>query len=109
MELAISFVSRFENEINPKQDRREAISDFFNHASVYVSSEQLKQVEALAKQIMAMGIKWKDAMHLACANISGCELFVTTDGKIIKNYKSKGLIACSPVAFFDFYGGKEDA
>jgi predicted nucleic acid-binding protein len=105
LELVFSYVSRYENLSNPKIDRQKSINNFFLNASVYIGNDQAEEVQALANEIKAMGIKQKDALHLACASIARCDAFVTTDDGILKRYDKRDLIVCSPVTFIDQFGG----
>jgi predicted nucleic acid-binding protein len=91
LELAFSYVSRYENLSNPKLDRQKLINNFFLNASVYIGGDR------------------KDALHLACASIAQCDAFVTTDDGILKRYNKGDLIVCSPVTFIDQFGGTINA
>jgi predicted nucleic acid-binding protein len=104
LELAFSYVSRYENLCNPKPDRRNSINKFFLNATVYIDNSKAREIQTLAKEIMAMKIKQKDALHLACASIAQCDAFVTTDDIVLKRYKGK-LTVCSPITFIDQFGG----
>jgi predicted nucleic acid-binding protein len=109
LELAFSYVSRYENLSNPKLDRQKSINSFFLNASVYIGSERAEEVQNLANEIKAMGVKQKDALHLACASIAQCDAFVTTDDGILKKYNKDNVIVCSPIIFIDQFGGTIDA
>jgi len=104
LNLAVSYVSNFENNENPKIDRRNSIKNFFANASVYIDNKNASCVEVLAKKIMAMNIRAKDALHIACAVISKCDVLITTDDGILKHYKKDDIKICTPTMFFNIYG-----
>ena len=82
VELVWSYILQFENEANPFADRKFAIAKWRVMASeeVVESSDLLAQAKRLANR----GLKSKDALHVASAIEGSCDLFVTTDDKIIK-------------------------
>jgi len=82
VELVWSYILQFENEANPFADRKFAIDKWRPMASeeVFESSGLL----ACAKDLANKGIKSKDALHVAAAIEGSCDLFITTDDKIIK-------------------------
>jgi len=52
----------------------------------------------MGKQLMKLGLKNKDALHLACAIKGKCEYFLTTD-KGILNKQITGITVINPVDF----------
>jgi hypothetical protein len=52
LELAFSYMSRYENNANPYMEHRHSIADFFNHAVEYVGYEKAEVVETRAQEIM---------------------------------------------------------
>jgi predicted nucleic acid-binding protein len=80
-ELAWSYVLDFENTANPFDDRRIAIDRWKGQATVDVGeTDELLQT---AKELASLGLKSKDALHLACAMASEADYFVTTDDRIL--------------------------
>jgi predicted nucleic acid-binding protein len=77
IELAISFISRYENSENPDTANSISIAGF---------------------------IKMKDATHLACAIKAKCDYFLTTDDILIKKYNEKEIIVCNPITFLQLTG-----
>jgi len=62
--------------------RRDKISDILKVASEYVSySEKLKN---RAKEIEKTGIMSIDALHIACAEITKADFFVTCDDVLVR-------------------------
>ena len=85
LSLAYSYMSVYENNDNPYEERLLPILDFFNHASLFLNYDKSEQVEANAAIIMEYNIENKDAIHLACAKEAGCSYFITTDDDLIKH------------------------
>jgi predicted nucleic acid-binding protein len=92
-------MSRFENDMNPNELKKEAITAFFTNASFFFDETNSDKTEALAQKIMVSGIKQKDALHLSCAILSGCDYFITTDDEIMKKYSRKDLRVVNPLDF----------
>ena len=85
LELVASYMLRFENEQNPYEIRRQAINEYIrDHTSVYIDHDKMEEVLIEAKSIMEAGIKKKDAIHVACAVVAGCDCFLTTDIRLLK-------------------------
>jgi predicted nucleic acid-binding protein len=99
LDLVYSYMSVYENNDNPYENRRNIILDFFNNASLFVDFYIWEIIEKRAEIIMKSGIKNKDAIHISCALEAKCDYFITTDDKILKNYKGNDIIICSPINF----------
>lgn len=98
LELAWSFILDFENEANPFEQRKLAIKDWKVHAFVYTGST--KEVLGMAERFERMGIRSKDALHLACSIAMKCDYFLTTDDQLVK--KASGVTeikVTDPVSF----------
>lgn len=54
-----------------------------------------QRAEALEQQ----GLKAIDALHVACAEAAGCELFLTCDDRLIRRYEHEVLQVLNPVDF----------
>ncbi len=80
-ELVWSYILEAENKANPFEERMNAISDWKKQA-VSVIKENKKIVEK-AKKLNKIGLRSKDALHIACAISGKCNYFLTTDDKII--------------------------
>ena len=78
--LAWSYMLDYENNDNPYEEKRKAVAPWKEIASDYCPSSD--DVFSLGSEIMKRGIKSKDALHLACAILCGCEYFITTDKKL---------------------------
>lgn len=96
--LAYSYMSRYENSQNPFKIRKDTISHFFNNAVLYISEDNSKEIQDKAADIMKTGIKAKDAIHLACAIFGKCDIFLSTDIKLLK-YKTNEIALMNPTTF----------
>lgn len=106
LELASSYMLRFENEQNPYEIRRQAIAEYIqDNTSVYIDHHQMEDVAIVAESIMETGIKKKDAIHVASAIIAECDCFLTTDIRLLK-YKTDRIIMENPVDFIQRLDGE---
>jgi predicted nucleic acid-binding protein len=96
--LVVSFFSLFENNANKDLDKAEHIAEFFENATVYIDETHLSEVRGLRDEIMSMGIKHKDAIHLAAAIVANSDYFITTDKRVLK-YKSERINSINPIEF----------
>ena len=84
-DLVTSYMLYYEIYHIPEISRRQAILQFIEeHSSLYVGDEWKKTVEENAKGIMATGVKFKDACHVASAILSHCAYLITTDKRLLK-------------------------
>ena len=72
----------FENERNPREDRRLATRLWLDTAAVAVAASQAATDRARA--LTALGFGPLDALHLAFAEASAARWFVTTDDRLLK-------------------------
>ena len=106
--LACSYMSLFENNDNPHEERHLSIADFFNYASLYIDYDKAEKAEEKASVIMKDHIRNKDAIHIACAIEAGCDYFITTDDNLIKNYTGSEIIICNPIDFIKIMEEKDE-
>ncbi|TVR66759.1 MAG: PIN domain-containing protein [Candidatus Competibacteraceae bacterium] len=98
LELAWSYMLDFENTANPFELRRIHIESWCRHAIVNIVENPviIEQAEALAR----LGLRNKDALHVACAMAMRCDYFLTTDDRILHKAGSINAIAVSdPINF----------
>ncbi|GHV82255.1 hypothetical protein AGMMS49991_08130 [Spirochaetia bacterium] len=105
LDLVFSFVSRYENSQNPYTVKRSSIEDFFKHSTDYIDQTNTAAIKKKALDIMESKIKFKDALHLACAIAARCDYFITTDDGIFK-YQTAEIAICNPITFIETIGGK---
>lgn len=98
-ELVTSYMLRYECSQNPFEMRREAISRFIEkHTDAYVGLERQREIRTEAEEIMATGVKFKDACHIASAVFAGCTYFISTDKRLLK-YKTDKIKLVTPIEF----------
>ena len=98
-ELVTSYMLHYEVCHTPEINRRHAILQFIEEqSSLHVGDEWKKTVEENAQDIMATGVKFKDACHVASAILSHCVYFITTDKRLLK-YHSDKITIINPVDF----------
>jgi predicted nucleic acid-binding protein len=96
LELIWSFVLDFENSDNPFDERRERIAPWKNVAAVDV--DYSAAVAGKAAEYMRLGLRQKDAAHVACAVAAKADYFITTDKKIL-NKNIKDIDMLNPIDF----------
>jgi predicted nucleic acid-binding protein len=100
IELAWSFILKFENSRNIFSSKRKAIAQWENLSSSFI--EKSDKITAIAKEIAATGVKEFDAIHVACAIAGYCEYFITVDKRLLK-YRDERIIVCNPIEFINHF------
>ena len=72
----------FENDRNPREDRRLATRLWLDAATARVTASAA--AAARARELSALGFKPLDALHLAFAEQSSARWFVTTDDRLLQ-------------------------
>lgn len=99
VELAASYMLRYECNQNPFEMRKQAILDFVDeNMSVFVDIDRQTIIEEKANEIMKTGIKFKDACHIASAIYAKCEYLISTDIRLLK-YRTNEIKMINPVDF----------
>lgn len=99
IELATSYMGFYENNENPYEIRRMNIRDFQDrYVTIHVSENMDDKVNEKAREIENTGVKYKDACHVACAILSKCDYFLTTDDRLLK-YQCDEVSLMNPVDF----------
>ncbi len=98
LQLIWSYILDFENSQNPFGERRVSISRWKMLASTDV--EETESILQNAADLTKIGIKAKDALHIASAIEAGAKYFLTTDDKILNKAENvKELEILSPTDF----------
>jgi hypothetical protein len=98
LRLIWSYILDFENAQNPFQERRQAIQKWRQLSSQDI--EQTDQILNVAQRVTQIGIKAKDALHVACAIAGQADYFLSTDDKLLKRLATLNLLpAMNPVDF----------
>jgi predicted nucleic acid-binding protein len=82
LKLVHSPAHDFENERNPREDRRLATRLWLETAEVSVAASSA--IADRARALAALGFGPLDALHLAFAEASAARWFVTTDDRLLK-------------------------
>lgn len=82
MELVWSYILDYENLANPFEERRNTIQNWKARALIDVDADL--EILAKANILREIGLRNKDALHLACAIAAKCDYFVTTDDLLLK-------------------------
>ncbi len=96
LELVWSYMLEMENEQNPYKERRIAIERWTKFAVVDIDDSQ--SIIERAKQLLAIGVKSKDALHVASAIEGEADYFVTTDDRLLKKLiTATDIVAINPI------------
>ena len=82
LELAWSYILDYENLANPFEERRRVIQNWKARASIDVDANL--EILTKANILREIGLRNKDALHLACSIAAKCDYFVTTDDTILR-------------------------
>ena len=80
--LAWSYILDYENAANPLEERRTEIQKWEALADIYAVATPA--ILAMMEKLVAIGIKPKDALHIACAKELDCQYFLTVDKGILR-------------------------
>ena len=106
IELAYSFVNRFENSKSPYPHNQKSIAAFFVNATMYVDHTYGPSVRRRAEEIIQTCVKTKDAYHIACAIESKSHYLISTDKRLLK-YQTQEIVICNPIQFLDYLEGEQ--
>lgn len=85
---------------NPIQANCERILAWRDLAAEYVHIDDA--IERRAVEIMRLGVKTADAIHLACAEAAGCDWFFTVEMGILKKANGIGSMrVVNPIQFIE--------
>ena len=83
---------------NPSQDNCDKVLSWRERAAMYVAIDD--DIKRRASEIMRLGVKTADAIHLACAESACCDWFFTVDKGILKKTSSIGTMrVVNPMQF----------
>ncbi|NEQ40615.1 MAG: type II toxin-antitoxin system VapC family toxin [Okeania sp. SIO3I5] len=98
IELVNSKPIEYENIFNSDLSRQEKITNFLTLATIYQKMEQSE--EKRAKQLQNQGIKLLDSYHVACAEASQSDYFITCDRRLINRCQTLSTIkTVNPINF----------
>jgi predicted nucleic acid-binding protein len=106
--LVTSSVLAYENSRNPSRMHRQWVA----HCSALatICHEVDASIGRRAHVLEEQGLKALDALHVACAEATGCDYFLTCDDRLLRRYPlpelSTELCALNPVDFILEVGGE---
>lgn len=96
--LVWSYILDYENNKNPYEDRKLRIKGWRKYAVTDIQEND--EVIERANSLNLTGLKKLDSLHIACAIISKCDFFITTDDKILNLAKTvEGIKITDPICF----------
>lgn len=97
VELVSSNVLEYENSRNSDSERAKSV-DFYLSLSTFrqIANESIRQ---RAQTLEKAGIKAIDALHVACAEASHSDYFITCDKRLINRCKNLKLPVLNPADF----------
>ncbi len=84
-QLVWSYILDYENNQNPYQERKVRIKKWKEYAISDI--EETSELIETASLLNQKGIQKIDSLHIACAILSKCEYFLTTDDEILRRAK----------------------
>lgn len=100
LNLVWSFMLDYENVANPFEEVRLQIAEWKDLAAIDCGPSD--EVSRAAAEMMKLGLRPKDAAHIACAIYAAADYFLTTDKKIL-NKPVTGIQIANPVDFVRRY------
>lgn len=101
LQLINSSTIEYENSLNPFPERKAFVDEIINQANAYQNLNQ--EIEKRARHLMQeLQLDSIDSLHLATAEYSKVDLFITCDYNLIKKYKGS-LKVIKPTEFLNYY------
>jgi len=97
VQLIGSPVLELENQRNTLPIRRQFVAAYLRKASIYQPLNF--EIEERAKQLRSQGLKNFDALHVATAEFTNADFFLTCDKRLINGCKSLTMKVRNPVEF----------
>ncbi len=83
----------------PFEVRQKGIIEYIKeNSSIHVGPNNNDKIDEMAKEIMATGVKYKDACHISSARLAECEYFISTDKRLLK-YQCDDMKLVTPIEF----------
>ena len=83
LELAWSYILDYENKANPFENA-EMLFKIGKTASALIDVDANLEILIKANSLIEIGLRNKDALHLACSVAAKCDYFITTDDTILR-------------------------
>ncbi|PIP13734.1 MAG: PIN domain-containing protein [bacterium (Candidatus Stahlbacteria) CG08_land_8_20_14_0_20_40_26] len=104
IDLISSRVLEYENSKNPFSHRRKWIEHYISFAK-YIQGVT-PSIKKRARELEKQGLEPIDALHIACAEASEVNYFLTCDDEILSRYKGR-IKVINPVNFIMMKGGSD--
>ena len=105
VELVGSTVLEYENNRNPFSWRRRWVTQCIELAKLHQRVNV--EIKLRAEELEQSGLKALDALHVACAEATKSDQFLTCDDRIIRRYGDEALQILNPVNFvLEMAGGE---
>jgi len=103
-QLAWSSVLTLENSRHPLPDRCHEIASWRKRAKINVLVDP--RVSSFARRLNESGMTPLDATHLACAEIGGCDRYLTCDDRLLRSALKQQLrvLVQNPFTYMKEYG-----
>lgn len=86
--LVWSYILELENDLNPFPDRKQEVQLISKNCREIVVGDE--QIVSRAQELEgSLNCRSRDALHLACAERAGCDLFLTCDDRLMKRAQGK--------------------
>jgi predicted nucleic acid-binding protein len=95
-ELVWSYILEFENNQNPYSERSSFVREWKDVAVCRITATE--DIVNAAERLENIGLKIKDALHIACAISANADFFLTTDKKLL-NKNIDGITVINPIDF----------
>ena len=95
------------NEIPFGYNKEHILRFLDDYSEFFISQKRENELLPLTNEIMATGIKLKDAVHLACSITAECDYFVTTDKRVL-NYKTDKINIINPIDYVNMWRKQYD-
>lgn len=96
--LVWSYILEYENNMNPFEERRNSIGKWKDYSETDVNENN--EITHRAGQLVNIGLRSKDSLHISCAVHADCDYFLTTDDKILnKSHLVEEIKITDPIDF----------
>ncbi|MEH1824146.1 MAG: PIN domain-containing protein [Nostoc sp.] len=97
IELVSSSVLEYENSRNPFLVNQQSMERYLQIAALRVLVDE--NIRVRGEQLEQQGIKPIDALHVACAEASQSNYFITCDRRLINRCQDLSLLVINPTNF----------
>lgn len=97
IELVSSLVLEYENSRNPKRIQQQAMTRYLEMATQ--RQPVTPSIKARGEELEKQGLKAIDALHVACAEMTESDYFLTCDKRLINRCQGLSLKVLNPVDF----------